>query len=179
MSTWELSVAWELMFPTSSHCLLLAVDSELRCCLLLPARRGKCRCLMLCVQILTGSLDKQLDQCKGGKRSARRRVTMGSRLGCYQLLYIVTAQKQWVPQRKKLTLWDFISTTAFIGIGRNLCVKFCFSIVQNKPWFFRINWAIGPKHIMLKNHEVVIQNYSYFLKCWYITPSILICWHMQ
>lgn len=64
--------------------------------------------------------------------------------------------------RKRLTPWDFISTTTFIGIKRNLCASFSFSIVQNKCWLFCINRSVASKHITLKNHEVVIKNYSFF-----------------
>lgn len=81
--------------------------------------------------------------------------------------------------RQRLTLWNITSTTTFIGINRNLCATFCFSIIQNKPWLFCIHWAVSSKYMTLSNNEVVIQNYSFFKICWYITLSILICWHIQ
>lgn len=38
--------------------------------------------------------------------------------------------------RKRLTLWDFISTTTFRGIKRNLYITFCSQLFKNKQWLF-------------------------------------------
>lgn len=123
------------MLSTSSHCLFFAVDTELRCSLSLPALQGKCHCLTLCMQILTGSLDNPLDQSKADNQSrAYSRVTTGSRLGCYQVFHIVTVRNNRCDKE------------AVNPLG--LCCYFSFWRNPETP-LYRLFFSIDQKQAML------------------------------
>lgn len=116
------------MFPTGSHCLLFPVDSELFAAAPFPSSARE----VPPPYAVRANIDWIFGQAAGAAKETRGVMQTGypgvmSRLlpACIHRRCIRTMGAT----RKRLTLWDFFSTTTVIGINRILGATFCFSIV--------------------------------------------------